>query len=395
MHQHPRPAEDRETATSRPARAAELSSGPRAVVLELQRSAGNRAVAGLLGERHVQRDPEDDVEDEGTEETEDQEPAAAKPAEAADGPAPGVDARAVTGVAGVPGLPGPAGPPPGAPGGPGPLPPIPGDTPFNPNFGRPPVVPPSPGPGPGPVAAAPAAGAGLGLAGAGVAVAGFVAGVFGPALVGWALGHADEVDSQTDPDERSLPGGAPPAETAGADGDAGVPQQLPGPGGQAPATDPATGLPQVAPGQPAVPAVDPATGLPVVAPGLPADPASAGDRQGPVPPIPFGPPPAKYANIAEKAPTATKGTVKIGKKTVKPTVTIDGQTYVGGEQFTNREVRVPLVNEAGDPTTYQEFDVNPFQPGVDRGGERVLIGTNGTSITHFYTTDHYGTFTQF
>lgn len=356
-------------------------------LLDLQRTAGNRAVSRLVNPPSVQRDPEDDIADEGTEEQD------TPAADVANGPLDGVDVRADFGVPGpVPG--GPAGPPPGVPGGPGGFPSVPGETPFNPNFGRPPVVPPGPTPGPGPVAAAPAAGAGLGLGGAAVAVAGFAAGFFGPALVGWAMDHGDEVGSRTDPDERSLPGGAPPAETAGADGDAGVPQQLPGVGGQAPAIDPATGLPQVAPGQPAVPAVDPATGLPVVAPGVPSDPASAGDRQGPVPPIPFGPPPAKYGHIAEQAPSAPRGSVQIGNRR-KQTVTIDGKTYVGGDPFQNHQVRVPLVDEAGNPITYQEFDVNPYQPGLRRDDERVLIGTNGTAVTHFYTDDHYGTFTQF
>jgi hypothetical protein len=44
------------------------------------------------------------------------------------------------------------------------------------------------------------------------------------------------------------------------------------------------------------------------------------------------------------------------------------------------------------PVTYTEYDVKPQVPGVNRGGERIVVGDNGHA---YYTSDHYHTFTRF
>ena len=40
---------------------------------------------------------------------------------------------------------------------------------------------------------------------------------------------------------------------------------------------------------------------------------------------------------------------------------------------------------------HQEFDVNPYQRGVNRGAERLVVGSDGRA---YYTSDHYRTFTE-
>ena len=46
----------------------------------------------------------------------------------------------------------------------------------------------------------------------------------------------------------------------------------------------------------------------------------------------------------------------------------------------------------GNSITYYEYDVNPYTPGVNRGAERIVIGSDGS---RYYTNDHYQTFTPF
>ena len=42
-----------------------------------------------------------------------------------------------------------------------------------------------------------------------------------------------------------------------------------------------------------------------------------------------------------------------------------------------------------DGTKYKEYDVHPYQKGVRRGMERIVIGEDGSI---WYTQDHYQTF---
>jgi YD repeat-containing protein len=70
--------------------------------------------------------------------------------------------------------------------------------------------------------------------------------------------------------------------------------------------------------------------------------------------------------------------------------------YAGGRTFSNDgrgggQV-LPRQDASGRPITYREYDVNPRTPGVNRGGERVVIGSDGS---RYWTDDHYTTFTSF
>jgi len=58
--------------------------------------------------------------------------------------------------------------------------------------------------------------------------------------------------------------------------------------------------------------------------------------------------------------------------------------YVGGRVFGNRERRLPSGR-------YREYDVNPKQPGKNRGTERIVIEQRTGKA--YYSHDHYETFT--
>lgn len=63
--------------------------------------------------------------------------------------------------------------------------------------------------------------------------------------------------------------------------------------------------------------------------------------------------------------------------------------YVGNRIFSNWEGKLPTTDSSGNPISYKEYDVNPLMPGVNRGAERVVIGSNGVA---YKTVDHYKTF---
>jgi RHS repeat-associated protein len=52
---------------------------------------------------------------------------------------------------------------------------------------------------------------------------------------------------------------------------------------------------------------------------------------------------------------------------------------------------LPKEDGAGNEISYREYDVNPYRPGVNRGPERIVRGSDGKS---YYTADHYTTFTE-
>jgi len=68
---------------------------------------------------------------------------------------------------------------------------------------------------------------------------------------------------------------------------------------------------------------------------------------------------------------------------------------VGGRQFMNDGrgggETLPKTDAQGNPVEYREWDVNPKQPGVNRGPERLVTGSDGSA---YYTSDHYQSFTQ-
>ena len=61
--------------------------------------------------------------------------------------------------------------------------------------------------------------------------------------------------------------------------------------------------------------------------------------------------------------------------------------FKGGKVYKNN----PLNGEEllPDGITYKEYDVHPYQKGVPRGTERIVIGNDGSI---WYTRDHYQTF---
>ncbi|MEU4342576.1 ribonuclease domain-containing protein [Nocardia sp. NPDC023852] len=63
----------------------------------------------------------------------------------------------------------------------------------------------------------------------------------------------------------------------------------------------------------------------------------------------------------------------------------------GGERWMNRGGDLPASDASGKPITYQEWDVNPKQPGRSRDAERIVTGSDGSA---WYTGDHYKSFTR-
>jgi RHS repeat-associated protein len=69
--------------------------------------------------------------------------------------------------------------------------------------------------------------------------------------------------------------------------------------------------------------------------------------------------------------------------------------YRGGSEFLNDgrgggQV-LPGADAQGNAVSYREWDVNPQQPGVNRGAERLVTGSDGSA---YFTGDHYKTFTK-
>ncbi|MCG3040616.1 hypothetical protein L7D48_08560 [Streptomyces sp. S1A] len=57
--------------------------------------------------------------------------------------------------------------------------------------------------------------------------------------------------------------------------------------------------------------------------------------------------------------------------------------------FGNKEGYLPSVDAQGNSISYYEYDVNPHTPGVNRGPERLVTGSDGSA---YYTNDHYQNF---
>lgn len=63
--------------------------------------------------------------------------------------------------------------------------------------------------------------------------------------------------------------------------------------------------------------------------------------------------------------------------------------YEGGRTFLNVEKLLPQTDAQGRRIKYREWDVNPLKPGVNRGAERLVTGSDGSA---YYTDDHYKSF---
>jgi hypothetical protein len=56
--------------------------------------------------------------------------------------------------------------------------------------------------------------------------------------------------------------------------------------------------------------------------------------------------------------------------------------------FNNTKI---LISDVQGNAIAWSSDVNPYQSGVNRGGERIVRGSDGSA---YYTNDHYRTFTR-
>ena len=69
--------------------------------------------------------------------------------------------------------------------------------------------------------------------------------------------------------------------------------------------------------------------------------------------------------------------------------------YVGGRQFFNDgrggSTGLPRTDGSGTRITYHEYDVNPYHKGVNRGPQRLVVGSDRSA---YVTGDHYVTWTR-
>jgi dienelactone hydrolase len=97
-------------------------------------------------------------------------------------------------------------------------------------------------------------------------------------------------------------------------------------------------------------------------------------------PVPVKQPAPKKTGVPEKAMRVLEHIDKNGEA-------MDG--YEGGRTFGNFERRLPQTDDKGRRIKYREWDVNPLKPGVNRGPERLVTGSDGSA---HYTDDHYSSF---
>ena len=105
-------------------------------------------------------------------------------------------------------------------------------------------------------------------------------------------------------------------------------------------------------------------------------------------------PAAANDNLPAKPPAAKKTKLAVPEKVLKVLAYFDKngkamEGYEGGRNFGNFEKRLPQKDDKGKRIKYQEWDVNPLRPGVNRGAERLITGSDGHA---YYTADHYNTF---
>ena len=106
----------------------------------------------------------------------------------------------------------------------------------------------------------------------------------------------------------------------------------------------------------------------------------------------FPPPKAPVAKPVAKAPAPKPAGVPARVLKVLEYVEEHEEAmtgYEGGRTFGNFERRLPIATDKGQRLKYREWDVNPLRPGVNRGAERLVTGSDGSA---YYTADHYATF---
>jgi RHS repeat-associated protein len=109
---------------------------------------------------------------------------------------------------------------------------------------------------------------------------------------------------------------------------------------------------------------------------------------------------ATWRNAGPAAPGALISAVTIPATALSTLQAIDSSGaappgYQGGRPFENdgrnNGETLPKSDGNGNPIKYREWDVKPSQPGVNRGGERIVTGSDGSA---WYTNNHYQTFTK-
>lgn len=95
--------------------------------------------------------------------------------------------------------------------------------------------------------------------------------------------------------------------------------------------------------------------------------------------------------VEKKGTAAPKG---IPDKVLKVLAYVDEHgeamaNYEGGRTFGNFEKLLPQTDDKGRKIRYREWDVNPLRPGVNRGAERLVTGSDHSA---YYTDDHYKSF---
>jgi dienelactone hydrolase len=100
-------------------------------------------------------------------------------------------------------------------------------------------------------------------------------------------------------------------------------------------------------------------------------------------------PPAKTAAPAKEVPVkqVPEKALRVLEYVTKHGEAMDG--YEGGRTFGNFERRLAMTDSKGRRIRYREWDVNPLRPGVNRGPERLVTGSDGSA---YYTDDHYNSF---
>jgi guanyl-specific ribonuclease Sa len=100
-------------------------------------------------------------------------------------------------------------------------------------------------------------------------------------------------------------------------------------------------------------------------------------------------------SAARPTPSAAAGSLQAKALAVLAVVDATGAApsgYVGGRQFMNDgrggTAPLPRTDGQGRRITYHEYDVNPYRSGVDRGPQRLVVGSDGSA---WATGDHYVT----
>ncbi len=132
----------------------------------------------------------------------------------------------------------------------------------------------------------------------------------------------------------------------------------------------------------------------VAACGAPGNAAAQAGRESKPDPGKTAAPAGFFAEVHDQAARGAKLPAGVPAKVGKILAYVDKhdeamEGYEGGRNFGNFENRLARADRRGKTIKYREWDVNPHRPGVNRGAERLITGSDGSA---YYTGDHYETF---